>query len=46
MENQLTIEQALQNIRLVLDNFTGTKKEHIALDLSYNKIVEELKKDK
>ena len=43
MEN-LTIEQALQNIKVVLDNFVGKKQEHIILEQSFNKIVQELKK--
>ena len=45
MENQLTIEQALHNIRLVLDNHVGKKQEHTILDQSYNMIVELLKKE-
>lgn len=45
-EKGLTTEQALQNIKIVLDNFVGKKQEHIALELSFNKIVEELKKNK
>jgi predicted RNase H-like HicB family nuclease len=43
MENQLTIEQALQNIKVVLENYVGKKQEHIALEQSYNIIVEALK---
>ena len=43
MENQLTIEQALQNIKIVLENYVGKKQEHIALEQSYNIIVEALK---
>ena len=29
--NELTIEQALQNIAIALDRYVGTKKEHITL---------------
>jgi predicted RNase H-like HicB family nuclease len=43
MENQLTLEQALQNIKIVLEKYLGTKHEHIALEQSYNIIVEALK---
>jgi hypothetical protein len=42
----ITIEQALQNIKMVLDNFVGKKQEHVILEQSFNKIIEELKKDK
>lgn len=45
MENQLTLEQALQNVQSVLENFVGKKQEHVILELSFNKIVEELKKN-
>lgn len=31
---ELTLEQALQNIKIVLDSFRGTKQEHITLDES------------
>ena len=34
-DNQLTIEQALSNIKLVLESFKGTKGEHIALEQSF-----------
>jgi|688.fasta_scaffold646461_2 hypothetical protein len=46
MENQLTLEQALQNIKVVLENYVGKKQEHIALEQSYNIIVEALKTTK
>jgi hypothetical protein len=46
MENQLTIEQALQNIKLVLENYVGKKQEHIILEQSYNMIVEAIKTTK
>lgn len=46
MENQLTIEQALQNIKVALDNFVGKKQEHIILEQSYNMIVEAIKTTK
>lgn len=39
---KLTLEQALQNIKIVLDNFVGKKQEHVVLEESYNKILEEL----
>jgi|LakMenEpi03Aug12_release.lakeMendotaPanAssembly.Ray.scaffolds.fasta_scaffold3872984_1 hypothetical protein len=42
-KKELTIEQSLHNIKVVLDNFVGTKNEHYALELSYNKIVEAIK---
>jgi predicted RNase H-like HicB family nuclease len=34
--NELTIEQALQNIAIVLDKYVGTKQEHIILEQSFN----------
>jgi predicted RNase H-like HicB family nuclease len=43
MENQLTLEQALQNIKVVLEKYLGTRQEHIALEQSYNIVVEALK---
>lgn len=43
MENQLTIEQALQNIKIVLENYVGKKQEHMILEQSYNMIVEAIK---
>jgi hypothetical protein len=46
MENQLTIEQALQNIKLVLENYVGKKQEHIILEQSYNMIAEAIKTTK
>jgi hypothetical protein len=46
MENQLTIEQALQNIKVVLENYVGKKQEHIILEQSYNMIVEAIKTTK
>lgn len=46
MENQLTIEQALQNIKVVLENYAGKKQEHIILEQSYNMIVEAVKTTK
>ena len=46
MENQLTLEQALQNIKVVLENYVGKKQEHIALEQSYNIIVEAIEKNK
>lgn len=42
MENQITLEQALINVDLVLGNFKGTKQKHIALETSFNKIKENL----
>jgi predicted RNase H-like HicB family nuclease len=42
MEN-ITIEQALQNIKMVLDNFVGKKQEHVILEQSFNKIIEAIK---
>lgn len=46
MENQLTLEQALQNIKVVLENYVGKKQEHIILDQSYNMIVKALETNK
>ena len=34
--NELTIEQALQNIAIAIDKFVGTKHEHIVLEKSFN----------
>lgn len=34
--NELTVEQALQNIAIALDKFVGTKHEHIVLEKSFN----------
>lgn len=34
MENKLKIEQAISNIKVVLENFVGKKSEHIALEQS------------
>lgn len=42
--NELTIEQAVTNIKIVLDKFIGTKQDHIALDQSIQLIEKELKK--
>lgn len=39
---EITLEQALQNIQMVLDMFKGTKQEHIALDQSMSIIKENL----
>ncbi len=39
---ELTIEQALQNIMMVIEQFRGTKQEHIALEQSLNKIKDNL----
>lgn len=41
MEN-LTLEQALQNITIVLEQFKGNKGEHILLEQSLSKIKENL----
>ncbi len=35
MENELTLEQAINNIRVVLDNFVGKKQDHLVLDKSF-----------
>lgn len=45
MENQLTIEQAISNIKIVLDKFIGTKQEHIALEQSILLIENKLKEN-
>lgn len=42
--NELTIEQALANIKIVLDKFIGTKQDHIILDQSIQLIEKELSK--
>lgn len=42
MENQLTLEQSLQNITIVLEQFKGNKQEHVVLEASLNKIKENL----
>lgn len=34
--NELTIEQALNNIAMALDKFVGTKGDHILLEKSFN----------
>lgn len=41
MENQLTKEQAINNIKIVLEKFIGTKAEHIILENSLNLILNE-----
>lgn len=38
--NELTIDQALNNIAIVLDRYVGTKQEHIFLEKSFNLIKE------
>ena len=38
--NKLTIDQALHNIKLVLDQFRGTLQEHQALQESFKLVVE------
>lgn len=43
---ELTIEQAIANIKVVLDNFVGKKADHIALDQSIVLIEKELEKNK
>lgn len=44
--DKLTLEQALSNIQVALDQFKGTKAEHIALGESVIIIQEELDKVK
>ena len=39
-EKELTIDIAISNIKSALSTFVGTKKEHILLDLSMDKILE------
>lgn len=34
--NELTIDQALNNIAIALDKYVGTKQEHIILEQSFN----------
>lgn len=46
MENQLTLEQALQNIKVVLENYVGKKQEHIILEQSYNMVVKAIETTK
>lgn len=38
--NELTIDQALNNIAIVLDKYVGTKSDHILLEKSFNLIKE------
>ena len=42
--NEITLEQALQNIETVLVNFQGNRSQHVVLEQSFNKVKEELKK--
>lgn len=44
--NEITLEQALNNIEAVLVNFQGTRAQHVALEQSFTKIKEELAKKK
>lgn len=41
----MKIEDALKNIQTVLENFVGTKQQHITLELSLQTIISNLKKD-
>lgn len=41
---EITVEQALKNIRAILDNHVGKKQEHVILDASYSKIIAEIGK--
>lgn len=43
-QNTLTLDQALQNIRIILDAYVADKKTHIALDDSFS-IVENAAKN-
>jgi len=43
MKQEITLEEALQNINNVLEVYKGTRQEHIILQQCYDKIVEELK---
>lgn len=43
MENQLTIEQALINIKILADKYVGTKQEHLAIEQSILLIEKQLK---
>ena len=36
--NKITIDQALNNIAIVLEKYVGTKHEHIVLEQSFNLI--------
>lgn len=38
--NELTIEEALNNIAIAIDKYVGTKREHIFLEKSFNLIKE------
>lgn len=39
---EITQQEALENIRLVLENFVGKKEQHVILEKSYNKIIADL----
>lgn len=39
---EITVEQALQNLQIVCDNFVGKKSDHIALEQSMKKLRETL----
>lgn len=43
--DKLTLEEALINIDLALSAFKGTRQEHIILQVSLDKIKQELKKN-
>lgn len=40
--NELTIEQALNNIAIALDKYVGTKQDHIILEQSFSLIKKQL----
>jgi len=42
----MTVEQAIENITAVLEQFRGTKQEHIILEQSLKTLKDELSKDK
>ena len=44
MENQMTVEQALDNLQKLCDNFVGKKSDHIALDQTMQTIREAINK--
>lgn len=39
---ELTIEQAMQNVKQALETFVGTKKDHVILQESINLIEEKI----
>jgi hypothetical protein len=42
-KTELTLEQALNNIQIVLEQFVGKKADHVVLEQSLNKIKESIK---